>query len=192
MTREQKLLHLINILEGVEENYSEDFDMSHWVKDSVDILDLIHNNNHCGFAGCAMGWACINHKFVKMGLIFNSYGDPLYTIKVGDEEEFSDYPCVKVSQEGTRAFFTGFDAVGKFFDLSMAEAEFIFFAPSYCVEEIEDYSVSSCLCRALINRGETTNPLLFSQDNSEEFKDESVTPRMVINRIKYLLENPIP
>lgn len=102
-TREDKLNRLISILEQVKE--PEIFNMDEWVCSHVNF-----NQKECGFAGCALGWACIDPIFNNMGLYFNQIT-----------------PALKNNEY----VFYGYDAAKEFFELNYKETEFIFDPDQY-------------------------------------------------------------
>ena len=162
MTRQEKLNHLIGILEGVRDHYPKDFYMTDWVDESrIDIAALVAEDKNCGFAGCAMGWACFNEKFKKMGLGFN-FNSVMY-----EYEEDGDIKVV-----------SGFIAAQEFFELTEGEAEFLFLPCAYFRNDVSS---------EIEERGDDENEELFFQDNSPRLAE--ITPDMVIAHIRYI-ENP--
>jgi len=79
------------------------FQLREWFRWSV-LSDNV-DPTACGFAGCAIGWACTDPKFQAMGL------------------EITKFPYKMVPQFEDA---TGFHAVMRFFDLGPGEADYLF------------------------------------------------------------------
>ena len=79
----------------------ERFNMDTWVEKSTD-----NGKVACGYAACAMGWACMIPEFRKDGL-------KLY----GVEPEYNNE--------------TGFEVAMEFFDISYENAEYLFSPETY-------------------------------------------------------------
>jgi len=172
MKRTEKLLHLRDILENIKQSH---FFMARWVHPHISVFNLLNDGpEECGFAGCAMGWACVDKTFNKMKLRFNLNGAPEYELENG---------TVK----------TNFSAAIAFFELSIAEADFLFYPLTYYRESILEYSVHSDVYNAMIKSGNYNNPFMVIQDSEEDncfYQDDtSIQPEMVIRRIDFLL-NP--
>ena len=184
MNRTEKLLHLRDILANVKQNQPENFYMPQWIHPHVDLYYLLQGDSpeECGFAGCAMGHACIDPTFMAMGLHFHRDRGP----------EF-------VTEDGVKR---NFGAAMAFFELSEAEADFLFYPLTYYRSSIIDRAALSAVCDAMKTTGEVDNPLMvihntyIDEDDGEEYEiedfceeDEPIEPDMVMRRIDFLL-NP--
>jgi hypothetical protein len=106
-TYEGKLLHLIEILEEVENLNS--FNMNGWWRETN------INESECGFAACAAGWAAMDPVFNELGLGLDPTG----------------LPSKGVRYEIGGNLFRGFSATSEFFGLTSSESMYIFDPCSY-------------------------------------------------------------
>jgi hypothetical protein len=182
-TREERLNHLITVLDRVKNGQSKHFNMSRWaiMLDSefefneYDLYDF--EPFECGFAGCALGWASIDPEFNKEGLHLDSDLDPTYILENTDDEP--NY---------------GYGAGMSFFHLIDLDNDFLFSPRTYyfsefmsqynlTLDEIKDMGIS-------ITSGEffVDGNRHYIYDSTENITDV-ITPQMVINRIRFLLTN---
>lgn len=156
-TREEKLNHLISILEYVEQLEDETrFNMLLWGD--------VWSNTRKEFCGDVIGWACTDPVFNKMGLLLSN-NSPLFNGK-----------------------YHGFDAVKEFFGISSLESMFLADPATYKKDYFSTSSFfSQCVKDGIVNDSDFTlqSSLLSSLSSTD------ITPRMVINRIKYIIQNPI-
>src|ERR1700734_4537162 len=101
------------------------FNIGCWSQTTVeeDVSKHIHKRDHteCGFAACAMGWACQIPSFKRAGLRLVT---PSYDLSWGNETFFpSSWP--EFEDE------TAYAAAAKFFDISHDEATSLFSPTSY-------------------------------------------------------------
>lgn len=196
-TRNEKLTHLINILESVEMIPASKFHMPTWVEEDEDseLVEFATNRTvggdmaKCGFAGCALGWASIDPTFNDAGL------------NLGGRDE--DEPAIFHVEWGKEIL--AFDAGEYFFEISESESYFLFDPDTY----YEDYyDVTRWLDEPEdIQYHEDDKDLdwigywrelgkdrsmTFPSYEVEENDSDTITPRMVINRIKHIMDNPFP
>lgn len=89
--------------------------------------------DECGFVCCAVGTAALNEQFIKQGLTLKRY--PKYGFTVSFEE------------------LTSFEAVERFFGITEAQADSLFMASSYLIEERNPQSVAKRIREFVNNKG---------------------------------------
>lgn len=180
-TRKERLNHLIKVLEDVEKK-AKPFYMgawSTWDDNEHELEQMLEEPEKCGYAGCAMGWACLDKEFNALGLYLDHDADPTY--KYPKDKE----PDAMRRYEGDFTVY-GFLAGQKFFHITPLESSFLF-DPSY-------YTTNGSLsdCEHHIPNYEEAEKLLIPVIEGVTIYDveDSVTPRQVIEHIKFILENP--
>lgn len=172
--REERLKHLIEILEDVENNKLSRFNMTDWstITDENEDMTDVEFYKECNFAGCAFGWATLDPHFRSLGLDFDMMdGSPLFFRSINDDEPLGDYA-----------------AASAFFDISETESFFLFDPYSY----LPPFSINSHMNRIIKERNlhEDEN-YVFPYGKGKRYGTIDITPRMVINRINHILTNPM-
>jgi len=88
-------------------------------KKGVDLLNIDVESlttPQCGFAACAVGWACAIPAFRKAGL----------RMRTTHQTSLNFYPTLVVKEEHPSEWPQGFDAVNQFFGLSNDASEYMF------------------------------------------------------------------
>jgi hypothetical protein len=118
---------LEQLAEGLLLVPAEKFNLGYWGQGQLDRRSKTKFD--CDFAGCAMGWM---KKLV-----------PRTKLK------FDDGYCPFLTEEGWK--FTGFNAIARYFDISVNEADYLFNSACYKPEDIRNPVAVANRIKELLN-----------------------------------------
>jgi hypothetical protein len=167
MTREEKLNHLIEVMNKEETRANLEMDM--WYTPNEE--------KECGYAACAMGNAGLDPLFQSMGLVINT--DPIFRT----EFFLNGKPSA------------GFDAAQQFFELDTEESNFLFDPEEYYSRSSRSQTFDNIL--DYVDGNESTLPFTdyyFIVNDDYDFEENpqglKITPDRVINRIILVRDHP--
>lgn len=173
MNREQKLNHLISILEQDMPGFA----METWFS-RINLKERGVNPD-CGFAACALGHAAMDPVFMHMGLELIVRSDVYSEITYGGR--------------------TAFGAAENFFEITDKEAYFLFNPEEYytdqCFAEIfetvEDTAKDESTSLYFYDIDEDDIAAFYDRhDGDKDYPYPKVTPAMVIKHIEFVRDNP--